>query len=524
LQQFSDDEMSDSGAEDEAELNEAQQGRAVMDLTTNLGLQQPGSTSLQRDAKLVAKLLVYPHSPEQQVPGPWSCPPTSSFPQGANFIGTLKYLQTNAVYPSNYEAIEDLRTFEHWDATRLVPDNLLGTELAHAAQTQTELAGAHAGLGYYLRRDFSACRIFVLGDSHGSLHSMADILLHMHDAEDAFNSWENDDGLVRLQDNVRVVFLGDVLDRSPYTLECLYLVLRLMRENPEKVVFLAGNHETHKWLWKREAGSMHEMEGEYGNRVYVPHFPFQDGRRPMDEVIFDVTKCLPAALIARTPVGVVQFNHGSFEPWLDPTAARARDLNAFKRFATFEAGPDIHPTLEAFHPNRLQWGDLVTDQKNHEAEGHGRAQSTARELRDYLVFMHMRLLLRGHSDMANLSLVYAPGKQPSAELQAEQSVARLPREVWWYQGKPKVDKRGPDKAYPGGTFVHKVSTAHGDYELYDMWTLQPSAGMGDFHKTLIKDGVGAEHPIGVTVSSCPFSRPTVPVEMMSAYLRIDGEF
>ena len=531
-QSFSNDEMSDSDEETEEERLGREQAerqnqvtRDMIKLVTSLGLKTPAAKSVQRQATLVAKMLTYPHSAEQ-VSGDWSSPPTNAFPQAAHFIGAVRYLRKRAVYPADYAEIGNLKTFEHWNATRLIPDHLLGMELDSAMQALEEEGSRYEGKGYYVRRDLSASRIFVFGDSHGSLHSMADMLINMHNVEDAFNPWVDDDGLLKLQHNVTVVFLGDVLDRSPYALECLYLVLRLMRENPRQVYFLAGNHEAYKWLWTRDSGSIYEMQGEYNNRVYVPEFPFLNGRRPMDEVIYDVTRLLPASLIARTPVGMVQFNHGSFEPWLDPDYASAEQLSAFKSFAMFSTMESTHPTLQPFRLNRLQWGDLVTDHKDAESERKGRAQSTASDLRDYLMFMDVRLLIRGHSDMANLSLVYPPGKQPSDELQLENAVGRLPRgqEVWNYYGKVMVDKRKEDKAYPGGFFVRNLVGAHGNFSLYDMWTLQPSAAMSDFNKTLIKDGVEDDHPIGITVSSCPFSRPAVPAEMMSVYLRIDGEF
>ena len=42
---------------------------------------------------------------------------------------------------------------------------------------------------------------------------------------------------------VRLVFLGDYIDRGFYSLEVLYLILRLALENPNQVFFIAGNHE-----------------------------------------------------------------------------------------------------------------------------------------------------------------------------------------------------------------------------------------------------------------------------------------
>ena len=140
--------MSDSDEETEEETEEErlnreqaehqnQVTRDMIRLVTSLGLKPPAAKSVQRQATLVAKMLTYPHS-EEQVAGDWSSPPTNSFPQGANFIGAVKYLRKRAVYPADYAEIGDLKTFEHWNATRLIPDHLLGMELDSAMQALQE--------------------------------------------------------------------------------------------------------------------------------------------------------------------------------------------------------------------------------------------------------------------------------------------------------------------------------------------------------------------------------------------------
>jgi len=41
-----------------------------------------------------------------------------------------------------------------------------------------------------------------------------------------------------------VIFLGDIVDRGPYQLECLILILTLKIQQAEKYFFLKGNHES----------------------------------------------------------------------------------------------------------------------------------------------------------------------------------------------------------------------------------------------------------------------------------------
>jgi hypothetical protein len=47
-----------------------------------------------------------------------------------------------------------------------------------------------------------------------------------------------------------MIFLGDVVSRSPYTLEIFSIVLRLLQRNPENVIYLRGPHEINA-TWKK---------------------------------------------------------------------------------------------------------------------------------------------------------------------------------------------------------------------------------------------------------------------------------
>ena len=70
-------------------------------------------------------------------------------------------------------------------------------------------------------------KTFVVGDVHGrcaQLHSLLDML-------------------PRDESGDMLVFLGDLIDRGPDAPGCVELVLKLQRENPERVICLRGNHE-----------------------------------------------------------------------------------------------------------------------------------------------------------------------------------------------------------------------------------------------------------------------------------------
>jgi len=69
--------------------------------------------------------------------------------------------------------------------------------------------------------------IFVVGDVHGNLNSLKKIYSIIQEKEPKY-----------------VVFLGDIVDRGSYQIECLCFVLSLKILYPGKYFLLRGNHET----------------------------------------------------------------------------------------------------------------------------------------------------------------------------------------------------------------------------------------------------------------------------------------
>lgn len=68
---------------------------------------------------------------------------------------------------------------------------------------------------------------YIVGDIHGNLRSLLKVI-----------------DIFKLEKASCVIFLGDVVDRGPYQLECLILVLILKILKPNTYYLLKGNHET----------------------------------------------------------------------------------------------------------------------------------------------------------------------------------------------------------------------------------------------------------------------------------------
>ncbi|MCK4517321.1 serine/threonine protein phosphatase [Candidatus Babeliales bacterium] len=80
-------------------------------------------------------------------------------------------------------------------------------------------------------------RVVVIGDLHGSVHSLLRNLLRLN--HDGFL-----DNNFKLAKNCYFIFTGDYADRGCYGVEVWYLLTRLKLANSDRVFLIRGNHET----------------------------------------------------------------------------------------------------------------------------------------------------------------------------------------------------------------------------------------------------------------------------------------
>lgn len=68
---------------------------------------------------------------------------------------------------------------------------------------------------------------FVIGDIHGDFFALHTIVSYIRKACPQFG----------------IIFLGDLIDRGPHPIECLWYLLKVADDHPERVLWLAGNHD-----------------------------------------------------------------------------------------------------------------------------------------------------------------------------------------------------------------------------------------------------------------------------------------
>jgi len=80
---------------------------------------------------------------------------------------------------------------------------------------------------------FSADRLeaadewFIIGDIHGDFYALHTIVSFIRKACPGFG----------------IIFLGDLIDRGPHPIECLWYLLKVADDHPNRVLWLAGNHD-----------------------------------------------------------------------------------------------------------------------------------------------------------------------------------------------------------------------------------------------------------------------------------------
>lgn len=129
--------------------------------------------------------------------------------------------------------------------------------------------------------------ICLIGDLHSSLHSLCEILQKIKD--EYFVHDTN-----KLKSNKYIIFLGDIVDRGPYSIELLVIIAYLKQNNMENIFIINGNHEQ-KETYKKY-GLFNESNAEYNQQLN-----------------FDFLAYLPSCIILNFKGHNFHLCHGSFD-------------------------------------------------------------------------------------------------------------------------------------------------------------------------------------------------------------------
>lgn len=130
----------------------------------------------------------------------------------------------------------------------------------------------------------SDTKFIIFGDLQGALHSF------YRDLKQLYNNGIIDKHFKLMKPNYYIIFLGNIIDHSPYILETLTLAMRIMQRNSEsKVFYIKGTHEN-KQYWQN-----FNLKKELEIRAaYLSNEPI-----PLNKLVSRFFNTLPLALYLR---------------------------------------------------------------------------------------------------------------------------------------------------------------------------------------------------------------------------------
>lgn len=155
--------------------------------------------------------------------------------------------------------------------------------------------------------------IIVMGDIHGSIHSLVRNLYRM-----VQSGYMDRD--FRLAKNTLCVFLGDYVDYGAYGTEVLWTVLCIHAINPSRVVVIGGNHEDI---------DQNEMRAD-GRDSFMKEVVHMHGASAWSELrhhLMLLYRCIPRGLVLRQGENAreLHFSHGCMSPYIDKKGRHSQE-------------------------------------------------------------------------------------------------------------------------------------------------------------------------------------------------------
>ena len=232
-----------------------------------------------------------------------------------------------------------------------------------------------------------SAKVYIFGDFHSSISSLRKILCKLIQ-----NKVINDRFKI-IGDNNYLIFLGDLVDRGPYSLELLSIVLQLKLINKNNVYIINGNHEDFNTY--NRYGFMIELNNEVKNKVKLRNN------------IMTTLSCLPIAIFLKFGKGkdkYYQLCHGGIEPKYNPKYDLLNDSNIFILNHRNENGPIINPP--DYDGHGLKWSDFdMSEQVSRNSDrgaGYVYGYSATEK---YLENNNLKAIISGHQDMTPLGLL-----------------------------------------------------------------------------------------------------------------------
>lgn len=222
-------------------------------------------------------------------------------------------------------------------------------------------------------------RVLFMGDFHSDMHSLLSNLNYL-----LLKNILSED--LKLKSGFKLIFLGDLVDRNYYGMECLYFAFQLKLHNPNDVYILNGNHED------PDTYTRYNFKNEIKSNINVLSY-----RQRLRKVLH----LLPIVLLFKfaNMSGYYYCCHGGF----------SNDTNAmnFKN-----NGSSVSRKMKNTYGQN--WSDFTCTQSGVtlSSRGPGIATFGTKATQDYMNKHNINAVFRGHQDMYSLTFLTREVTQP----------------------------------------------------------------------------------------------------------------
>jgi len=236
----------------------------------------------------------------------------------------------------------------------------------------------------------------IIGDIHSSLHSLLAILFKIK------NDYFMDKTNMILKYNRYLIFLGDIIDRGPYSMELLLLVLGLKLKNFNNVIIINGNHEDYS------------MYSKYGTKEEYDNQWKGSQKKNIDKTDLGlILNMFPSCLYLYFGEKIYHLSHGSFDykfaglvnkydlPYIPKEENIKSDLLNF-----LQSESRLCLVSSNDSKNNYKWGDMSSEPSiKHDTRGFGIYQYGLKIIKKYLKFHNISNIISGHQDLEPFNLV-----------------------------------------------------------------------------------------------------------------------
>ena len=212
-------------------------------------------------------------------------------------------------------------------------------------------------------------KIFIIGDVHSSIHSLIDIFNQMKVR--GFFVYD-DRNQFKMKDDCHLFFLGDIIDRGPYSIEVLTFVFILKLKNFDKVYIVNGNHEDY------------EVYKDYG---FLEETKQQFGKHPdkLKKVLF----FLPSLIL-------LDFNNETYHLCHGAISDTSNEIEMIKEWKDSQK---TFLLLNTHDPkSQLKWGDFKASE-GYRPPINGRAVFGIDDIKNFCSTLAISSLITGHQDL-----------------------------------------------------------------------------------------------------------------------------